>query len=245
MKRRNFIRETSLTGLTLMTIPHLALAQEPYSEAELIGKSEPPLAGEGARLRTEVYEAFLKMKQAALQEGIQVKIESGYRSFQRQKAIWEGKYTDYTKRGMSPEKAIRKITEYSTIPGTSRHHWGTDMDIIDAGAGYKGNDVLQPKLFREGAPFYRLKKWLDGHASSFGFALVYTDDPLRKGFKYEPWHYSYTPVSIPMLQAYRRQIDLKKLLKREAVLGSEHFSDAFIERYTREHILDINPGLMG
>ena len=34
---------------------------------------------------------------------------------------------------MDDEAAIDKIIEYSTLPGTSRHHWGTDIDIIDAG----------------------------------------------------------------------------------------------------------------
>ncbi len=225
-------------------MPQVAFALQNYPAEELIGKGNPSLVGEGTPLRKEVYEAFIKMKTAALQENIHIKIESGYRSFQRQKYIWESKYANYTQRGLAPEKAIQKIIEYSTIPGTSRHHWGTDMDIIDANASYKGDDTLNPENFVEGAPFYKLKKWLDHHADSFGFILVYTNEPGRKGFNYEPWHYSYAPLSIPMLRAYQEQIHLKKILREEAVLGSEHFSDAFIEKYMKEHILGINPVLV-
>ena len=244
MNRRTFIKQTALTGITLINMPQAAFSLQNYPTEELIGKGNPPLAGEDALLRKEVYEAFIKMKTAALQENIHIKIESGYRSFQRQKTIWERKYTHYTQGGLSPEKAIQKIIEYSTIPGTSRHHWGTDMDIIDTNAPYKGDDTLNPENFVEGAPFYTLKKWLDRHADSFGFMLVYTNEPGRKGFYYEPWHYSYAPLSIPMLRAYRERINVKKMLREESILGNEHFSDTFIEKYIKEHILGINPLLL-
>ena len=32
---------------------------------------------------------------------------------------------------LEPKKAISEIIRFSTVPGTSRHHWGTDIDIID------------------------------------------------------------------------------------------------------------------
>ena len=47
---------------------------------------------------------------------------------------------------MDDDAAIDKIIEYSTLPGTSRHHWGTDIDIIDAEPPEEG-DVLLPKNF--------------------------------------------------------------------------------------------------
>lgn len=75
--------------------------------------------------------------------------------------------------------------EYSTIPGTSRHHWGTDIDIIDANQPYKG-DPLESDKFHGDGPFCALKEWMDLHANTFGFYLVYTDNDKRTGFYYEP-----------------------------------------------------------
>ena len=51
--------------------------------------------------------------------------------------------------GLSPEENIQKIIEYSTLPGTSRHHWGTEIDIIDGTIQSQG-DVLLAEKFHEG-----------------------------------------------------------------------------------------------
>jgi len=72
---------------------------------------------------------------------------------------------------------------------------------------------------------------------------VYTDHPDRKGFSYEPWHFSYAPVSIPMLKAYK-ELDLASILTEEQVAGSAHFSESFMARYRKNNILDINPKLL-
>ena len=84
---------------------------------------------------------------------------------------------------------------------------------------------------------------MDEHAASFGFYEVYTNDANRKGFKYEPWHFSYAPVSKPMLQAYKK-LNIKEILSEEKVKGSAHFTNEFIEKYRTENILDINPKLL-
>ena len=64
------------------------------------------------------------MKKAAHADGYDIKIVSSFRDFYRQEAIWERKYIQYTEDdGMASLDAIDKIIEYSTISGTSRHHW--------------------------------------------------------------------------------------------------------------------------
>ena len=88
-----------------------------------------------------------------------------------------------------------------------------------------------------------MKEWLNNNASSFGFYEVYTDNANRKGFKYEPWHFSFAPISKPMLEAYK-ELDVKKILQEEKIKGSEHFSENFITKYRAENILDINPELL-
>ncbi|EAR00733.1 M15 family metallopeptidase [Maribacter sp. HTCC2170] len=244
MKRRSFIKKSSISGLALTMVPSFVFPNEnEYSVLELMGKEDIQLYGEGINLRKEAHDAFLKMKKAAYSDGIDLKIVSSYRNYYRQEGIWERKYMRYTEDdGMTPLKAIDKIIEYSTIPGTSRHHWGTDIDIID---GYRKTtgDVLVPEKFESEGPFVDLKKWMDENCNSFGYYLVYTNEPKRRGFKYEPWHYSYAPISIPMLTAYRR-LNILQLLRQEELYGSEHFTTGFIKNYIQNNILDINPELL-
>lgn len=219
----------------------IAFGQE-YAKEELIGKDNPKLLQTNLYLQKNAYDSFLKMQEDALKEGIEIKIISGYRNFDKQKSIWERKYKLFTSQGLSPEKAIEKIIEYSTIPGTSRHHWGTDIDIIDNSKEYSG-DALVPDKFHGNGPFCKLKEWLDKNANKYDFFLVYTNNANRKGFKYEPWHYSYAPISKPMLKAYKK-LSVKAILQDEKLTGAEYFTDEFIEDYIRDNILDINPELL-
>ncbi len=230
--------------IMVMTIPAGARAQaEEYNIAELMGKADIELYGEGINLRKEAHDAFIEMKKAAYQDGITIEIVSSYRSFDRQLSIFERKYLQYTEDdGMEPLDAIDKIIEYSTIPGTSRHHWGTDIDIIDASKKTEG-DVLVPSKFEEGGPFADLKVWMDEHAQEYGFYLVYTNESKRRGFKYEPWHYSYAPLSVPMLEIFRKK-NILQLLVEEDFIGSEFLTTGFIKTYIRDNILDINRVLL-
>lgn len=148
-----------------------------YSILELMGKSDITLHGEDINLQKAAHDAFLAMKKAAYSDGIDLKIVSSYRSFYRQEAIFERKFLKYTEEdGMQPLEAIDKIIEYSTIPGTSRHHWGTDIDVID-GYPKTNGDVLVPEKFETGGPFENFKKWMDDNANDYDFHLVYTDEP--------------------------------------------------------------------
>jgi LAS superfamily LD-carboxypeptidase LdcB len=193
-------------------------------------------------MHKEAKVAFMEMKKEAKKEGINIEVVSAYRSFQRQKEIFERKYKKYTSQGLNSSEAINKIIEYSTIPGTSRHHWGTDIDIIDANTARPEN-VLKEENFYGNGSYCKLKEWLNEHSESFGFYEVYTNNSKRKGFKYEPWHFSYAPVSKPMLQQYKK-LDLKTILEEENILGNEYFSEEFIQKYRNQNILDINPKLL-
>ena len=246
MQRRKFIQKSGLSGIALTLVPGLALSKEKefeYGILELMGKVDIELHGEGINLRKEAHDAFLEMKKAAYSDGIDIKIVSSYRSFEKQRAIWERKYIRYTEdEGMEPIRAIDKIIEYSTVPGTSRHHWGTDIDVIDGYPKVEG-DVLVPDKFENGGPFENFKKWMDENSEKFNFYLVYTDVEKRRGFKYEPWHYSYAPLSVPMLTEFRGK-NLMRILEKEEFEGSSHFTTGFIKNYVRDNILDINTSLL-
>lgn len=245
MVRKDFLKTTFLGGISITLLPLCSFNYlKTYTRDQLIGKKNDAIVGDtyNSKMHYQTKAAFEKMRNDALKVNIDIEIISAYRSFERQKEIFENKYSQYIQDGLLPRDAIHKIIEYSTIPGTSRHHWGTDIDIIDANA-FKPDDVLLPEHFQDNGPFTKLKDWLNKNANSYGFYEVYTNNPARKGFKYEPWHFSYAPISIPMLEAYR-SIDVKQVLFEERIKGSEYFSDGFISRYRTENILDINPMLL-
>ena len=223
------------------------ICNEFYSQATvdleiIIGKSQSNIVGDSIRLEVNTYKAFKKMEAAAKRDGIYLKIVSAYRGFERQKLIWNNKYEKFTNDfSLEPEKAISEIIRFSTVPGTSRHHWGTDIDIIDGNFPDEENVLVSEKFEKDGL-FYKLKNWLDNNSENFGFYLTYTNDKNRKGFEFEPWHYSYKPVSVKYYRALIKA-DLKKIIKSLDINGSDYFDESFIDTYIAENIMDINPDL--
>ena len=166
----------------------------------LLGKKEITASSKKFTLLPQVALAFEKMEIAAKKDSIDIKVISSYRSYTTQKSIWNRKYNRFIGEGLTGPEAIKKIIEYTTLPGTSRHHWGTDVDLIDGSKKVEG-DVLLEEHFHQGA-YQKLHLWLQKNATRFGFDIVYTKDSLRNGFFYEPWHYSYAPLSKEFLKTY-------------------------------------------
>lgn len=156
-------------------------------------------------LRKEAYEAFLQMAEAAAEEGLHLRIISATRNFQDQKWIWESKWTgqrtvDGQKLNQTipnPAKRALKILEYSAMPGTSRHHWGTDIDL----------NALNNEYFASGRG-KQLYEWLQNNANTYGFCQVYTEKGLERpyGYNEEKWHWSYMPLSSQFLRQYTAKI---------------------------------------
>jgi len=183
---------------------------ERYGEAYLMGKFDPvrhpdfvPVGSPytdrpGMLLRKEAFDAFRKMWEAARQDGVHLKIISSTRTFLQQKTIWEAKWARFAKSAPAPEARAHKILEYSAMPGASRHHWGTDIDL---------NDLNNP-TFEAGGKYVGVYEWLQKNAHRFGFCQPYTPKgPQRPhGYNEEKWHWTYQPLSAPMLEAYSRQI---------------------------------------
>ena len=239
MNRLEFIN----TGLAIVGLSHfepdISMKTDPQL---LIGKGSPKLVGKNYALLPEADKAFREMSAAAQKQGITLKVVSSYRSFEKQKSIWNRKFLRFKKEGMSDGAAIAKIIEYSTLPGTSRHHWGTDLDIIDAGRAVEG-DVLLTEKFHGNGPYNTLREWMEMYAQDYGFLLPYTKDELRGGFKYEPWHYSYAPKSIPMLMQYL-ELDHKELIFSSDLKGRGGLDKEFLASYIKSHVMGINPSLL-
>lgn len=146
-------------------------------------------------IRKEVLSAFLKLQEQAKEEGISFKIISGTRNFAHQKRIWNYKWTDKYKSTPKNKRAL-KILEYSSMPGTSRHHWGTDIDLNNLNNSYfsSGNGKKE-------------YNWLLKNAKKFGFYQVYTSKKNgRTGYNEEKWHWSYAPLSSIYLKFYNEHI---------------------------------------
>lgn len=158
-------------------------------------------------LNQACYAAFKAMYNAAKADGVYLKIISGTRNFYEQKSIWERKWTKYV--NLEPKTRALKILEYSSMPSSSRHHWGTDMDLNNLNNSYfeKG----------EGLKIYN---WLLQHAKTYGFNQVYTDKQGgRTGYNMEKWHWSYMPLSEKYLRFYNENITYKDIT---GFKGSEH-----------------------
>jgi len=161
---------------------------------------DPPCA-----LHKEVMQPFLAMRAAAAADGIELVAFSSFRDFDRQLGIWNGKFRgerpmqdrsgkSLDALALTPAERVDAILWWSALPGASRHHWGTDFDVMDARAmapGYKLRVV--PEEYLAGGPFHRLTTWLDSHMHAFGFFRPYTTD--RGGVAPEPWHLSYANVA--------------------------------------------------
>lgn len=146
----------------------------------------------GMYLQTEAYQAFKRMYAAALKDGVKLKIRSATRNFDYQKGIWERKWTGQTKVGgqnlaktiADPIKRAKKILRYSSMPGSSRHHWGTDIDL----------NSFENNWFESGKGL-TLYQWLQANAPKYGFCQVYTPKEMRTGYEEEKWHWSYIPLA--------------------------------------------------
>ena len=176
-------------------------------------------------LHKEVVRPFLAMRAAAAADGIDLVAFSSFRDFDRQLAIWNGKFRGerpiqdragklFDARTLSAAEKVAAILWWSALPGASRHHWGSDFDVLDGKAlpyGYQLQVV--PSEYLPGGPFERLTQWLDAHMHAFGFFRPYTTD--RGGVQPEPWHLSHARVA----QYAQRQLSLAAL--REVLSGAQ------------------------
>jgi len=178
---------------------------DPSVQPDFEKVSSPHTYKDGIYLQKDTYEAFKQMHEAARKEGINLVIISATRTFNRQKQIWENKWNGKTRVGGKnlktaiPDPVERAITilTYSSMPGTSRHHWGTDIDI----------NSVTPSYFKSGKGLKEYQ-WLMENAQSFGFCQPYQEKGIRRqtGYEDEPWHWSYTPLSCKYLKDYMQTV---------------------------------------
>lgn len=174
----------------------------------------------GQKLQADVAEAFAALVSDARAAGFELAVASGFRSFERQLAIWNGKASgerpvhDDTgcvvdMQCLAPRDKLFAILRYSALPGASRHHWGTDLDVFDAAALPADYSLqLSPQEVACGGIFDPLHCWLDeriAQGTAYGFFRPYAED--HGGIAPERWHLSYAPGA----QSCAQQLDADAL----------------------------------
>jgi LAS superfamily LD-carboxypeptidase LdcB len=227
---------------TILLVSFIVPNEMHFSKNELMGKVNPAndtnfivigkqyTSKSNIYLRKEAYEAFIKMYRTALEDNVELRIVSAFRSFNYQKYIWESKWNG--KRKVDGENLgnttkgdlykANKILLYSSMPGSSRHHWGTDIDLNN----------LENKYFESGEG-ERIYFWLIDHANKFGYYQVYTAGRTN-GYQEEKWHWSYLPLAKPMLDEY------KKLIKTTDFKGFAGCKQANEVKIIQNYVLGIN-----
>jgi LAS superfamily LD-carboxypeptidase LdcB len=207
------------------------------NEGELTGQARTHIAAVAdpeCLLHAQAVAPFLNLRRAAQADGIDLVPMSSFRDFARQLAIWNGKFSGerpmFDASGVKinagelrPRDRIEAILLWSALPGASRHHWGTDVDLVDRKATEAGYRIkLTRQEFAPGGPFAPLDLWLESHAPRFGFFRPFQG--VRSGVQPEPWHFSFAPVSEPARRALspdvlRAAIAAAPLLGKDVVLG--------------------------
>lgn len=205
------------------------------------------------RLTPLTSQAFQLMAAAAQNDQIEITIASSYRSFERQALIWNEKFNGKRPvlnrdgqpitcwQTFSDEDKIRAILRWSALPGASRHHWGTDLDVYSAPLlpeGYK-LQLLPAEYDRRHGCFKTLTCWLDAHMAEFGFFRPFARD--TGGIVVEPWHISYRPESQQFAHSFS-VITLATVLSMHPIEGVNtiltmlpEIWDCYIQPVTEEH----------
>lgn len=200
-------------------------------ERELV---ESPLLS--CRIHQQVLDPLHFLAQRAASAGFILKVASSYRSFERQLLIWNNKA-----RGLRPvlndagepidihalneRDKVFAILRWSALPGASRHHWGTDIDVYGAAqldASYQLQLTVEET--KDDGPFAEFHRWLSDELvyGNSDFVRPYAQD--RGGVAPEPWHLSYAPLASMFAHQFtsgllRQQLEQTEMELQETVLA--------------------------
>jgi len=155
----------------------------------------------------------------------------GTRSFSTQAALIQrelaGRKIGSTSTDASISAALLDILKTMSMPGFSRHHWGTEIDVVSA---TRTDWIGAGKLVR-------LIPFLEHEAQKFGFFHPYSSPrPSTGGYLDEPWHLSYWPIANVIAATWPDVIKgpvLDDLIRRTAAAIRGDVDQARMERILR------------
>lgn len=217
----------------------------------LLGKTDIHI-DKSFNLHHEVVSSLQKLQAAAKENGFDLQVISGFRSFERQLSIWNAKASGKRKiyddndleiniESLSKKEILYAILRFSALPGASRHHWGSDFDVYDANAIDKKDVKLTPNECIGNGPCASMHSWLSEIISqdkSFGFFRPYKDD--LGGVAPELWHLSDKNLSESFYQQYSYELFINHInsieieLKQIILDESKNIYENFIMNVSRE-----------
>ncbi|MCG9696770.1 M15 family metallopeptidase [Shewanella sp. Isolate11] len=201
---------------------------------DVYGLGDAPLVDyQGHLLESDTAAQLQKLQTAAAKDDISITICSAYRNFERQLTIWNAKASGQRTLldkdsqpisfdSLNDDQLIDSILLWSALPGISRHHWGTDVDLFDAKRINQANLKLVEAEYCATGPCHKMHTWLSQYGSDFGFYFPY--QPGLSGVSAEPWHLSYYPkakqyLSELNIEQLRALLSKQDMLLKDAVLA--------------------------
>ena len=181
-------------------------------------------------LQAQAMKAFQGLQQRAVNNGFNLQPASSFRDFARQQLIWNGKFNGERKVHDDAGNALdlsrlddwqkaQAILRWSALPGASRHHWGTEIDIFDPDLLPQGQSLqLEPWEYEQGGYFFELSEFLTENLPHFDFSLPFMQMPAEKKIGREPWHMSYIPLAEQAANVFTPEV-LLKAWENEEIAG--------------------------
>jgi LAS superfamily LD-carboxypeptidase LdcB len=224
------------------------------SQQLLYGEPNPLLiqhsvSGKTISLHQDVLSPLTQLLEALEKAQLPIAIISSWRSFDYQCDIWNNKWCgkrpllDRNAQPLSHSQLddhakFKALCHWSAVPGTSRHHWGTDFDIFLRAPIRQGYSVqLTPDEFGPDGVCSKLEQWLTQHLNQFGFFRPYQTD--RGGVSPEPWHISYYPIAI-QCQKKSRATDVARKIMQSNLQGKEVVLEQ-LENYFQHYVYNVDP----
>lgn len=243
------MKPTEIVGFTDISSQMLGLTDKHihYFAKNQTQKTTQTASSKTLGIHHEMLSNFQALVASAAEDGIEVKIASGFRSFERQLLIWNNKFTGTTAikaidgkqvniSKLSKIDIVEAILLFSALPGASRHHWGCDIDIYAPNLLNGQTLQLEPWEYDHSGPMAKLSSWLANNAEKQGFYFPY--DKFRGGVAAEPWHLSYAPLAKQYQSAFNIS-SLKTLLLQTDIAGKEIIIEHLSEISTR-YINNVN-----
>lgn len=159
-------------GIDMVVNKHRFLSKK--FNPDLVKVSTKYASEAGMKLRSEAYEAFIKMSKACEKDGLGIVINSAYRSYDDQVDTQE-----YYRKWYGDSY----VEKYVAKPGFSEHQTGLAIDV-----GSRSTNVFANS---------KEYQWMLDNSYKYGYIIRYEKKYEHMTlFRAEPWHYRYVGVNI-------------------------------------------------
>ncbi len=166
-------------GDVLVLVNKLHAVSKNYKPTDMVYMDNSLTTWQNLELKSDAYEAYLKLYKDAKAEGYSLKVCSAYRTYQTQKNLYASSVNSMGKDTANIRSAYR---------GRSEHHTGYAIDITSKSMGWGLKQDFAD--YPDGA-------WINEHCSEYGFIIRYPKGKTDiTGYDYEPWHLRYVGVDV-------------------------------------------------